>query len=58
MRQAILYLTTKTNDWTLNAFHALELSMVKDTDVYYAYHQQGDILPVPLHNIKHLFSVC
>lgn len=56
MKQAILYLTTKTNDWTLNAFHALELSMVKDADVYYAYHQQGDILPVPLHNIKHLFT--
>lgn len=58
MEQTILYLTTKSNEWALDAFHALEQSMGKDADVYYVYHQQGDMLPVSLQNIEklHVFS--
>ena len=56
MKQVILYLTTKTNSWTLKAFWNLEHSMNQDADVYYVYHQQGGILPVSLQNIKHLFT--
>lgn len=55
MKQAVLYLTTKSNEWTLSAFHALEQSLQGKADVYFAYHQQGDVLPVSLQNIENLF---
>ena len=55
MKQAVLYLTTKSNEWTLRAFHALEQSLQGMADVYFAYHQQGDVLPVSLQNIENLF---
>ena len=48
MKQAVLYLTNKSNEWTLSAFHALEQSLQGMADVYFAYHQQGDVLPVSL----------
>lgn len=55
MKQAVLYLTNKSNEWTLSAFHALEQSLQGVADVYYAYHQQGDVLPVSLQNIENQF---
>lgn len=55
MKQAVLYLTNKSNEWTLSAFHALEQSLQGMADVYFAYHQQGDVLPVSLQNIENLF---
>lgn len=55
MKQAVLYLTNKSNEWTLSAFHALEQSLQGNADVYFAYHQQGDALPVALRNIENLF---
>lgn len=55
MKQAVLYLTNKGNEWTLSAFHALEQSLQGMADVYFAYHQQGDVLPVSLQNIENLF---
>lgn len=55
MKQAVLYLTTKSNEWTLISFHALEQSLQGMADVYFAYHQQGDVLPVSLQNIENLF---
>lgn len=55
MKQAVLYLTTKSNEWTLSAFHALEQSLQGMADVYFAYHQQGDVLPVSLQNVENLF---
>lgn len=56
MKQAVLYLTTKSNEWTLSSFHALEQSLQGKADVYFAYHQQGDVLPVSLQNIENLFG--
>lgn len=55
MKQAVLYLTTKSNEWTLSAFYALEQSLQGMADVYFAYHQQGDVLPVSLQNVENLF---
>lgn len=55
MKKAVLYLTNKSNEWTLSAFHALEQSLQGMADVYFAYHQQGDVLPVSLQNIENLF---
>lgn len=55
MKQAVLYLTTKSNEWTLSSFHALEQSLQGKADVYFAYRQQGDVLPVSLQNIENLF---
>lgn len=55
MKQAVLYLTNKSNEWTLSAFHALGQSLQGMADVYFAYHQQGDVLPVSLQNIENLF---
>ena len=55
MKQAVLYLTTKSNEWTLSSFHALEQYLQGKADVYFAYHQQGDVLPVSLQNIENLF---
>lgn len=55
MKQAVLYLTTKSNEWTLSSFHALKQSLQGKADVYFAYHQQGDVLPVSLQNIENLF---
>ena len=55
MKQAVLYLTNKGNEWTLSAFHALEQSLQGKADVYFVYHQQGDVLPVSLQNIENLF---
>lgn len=55
MKQAVLYLTTKSNEWTLSSFHALAQSLQGKADVYFAYHQQGDVLPVSLQNIENLF---
>ncbi len=55
MKQAVLYLTNKSNEWTLSAFHALEQSLQGKADMYFAYHQQGDVLPVSLQNIENLF---
>lgn len=55
MKQAVLYLTSKSNEWTLSTFHALEQSLQGMADVYFAYHQQGDVLPVSLQNIENLF---
>lgn len=55
MKQAVLYLTNKSNEWTLSAFHALEQSLQGMADVYFAYHQLGDVLPVSLQNIENLF---
>ena len=55
MKQAVLYLTNKCNEWTLSAFHALEQSLQGKADVYFAYHRQGDVLPVALQNIENLF---
>lgn len=55
MKQAVLYLTTKSNEWILSSFHALEQSLQGKADVYFAYHQQGDVLPVSLQNIENLF---
>ena len=55
MKQAVLYLTNKSNEWTLSAFHALEQSLQGKADVYFAYHRQGDVLPVALQNIENLF---
>ena len=55
MKQAVLYLTTKSNEWTLSSFHALVQSLQGKADVYFAYHQQGDVLPVSLQNIENLF---
>ena len=55
MKQAVLYLTNKSNEWTLSSFHALEQSLQGKADVYFAYHQQGDVLPVSLQNIENLF---
>lgn len=46
---------TKSNEWTLSAFHALEQSLQGKADVYFAYHRQGDVLPVALQNIENLF---
>lgn len=56
MKQAVLYLTTKSNEWTLSAFHALEQSLQGMADVYFAYHQQGDVLPVSLQNVENQFA--
>lgn len=55
MKQAVLYLTIKSNEWTLSSFHALEQSLQGKADVYFAYRQQGDVLPVSLQNIENLF---
>lgn len=55
MKQAVLYLTNKSNEWALSAFHALEQSLQGKADVYFAYHRQGDVLPVALQNIENLF---
>ena len=55
MKQAVLYLTNKSNEWTLSAFHALVQSLQGKADVYFAYHQQVDVLPVSLQNIENLF---
>lgn len=55
MKQAVLYLATKSNEWTLSAFHALEQSLQGMADVYFAYHQQGDVLPVSLQNVENQF---
>lgn len=55
MKQAVLYLTNKSNEWTLSAFHTLEQSLQGKADVYFVYHQQGDVLPVSLQNIENLF---
>ena len=55
MKQAVLYLTNKSNEWTLSSFHALDQSLQGKADVYFAYHQQGDVLPVSLQNIENLF---
>lgn len=55
MKQAVLYLTTKSNEWTLSSFYVLEQSLQGKADVYFAYHQQGDVLPVSLQNIENLF---
>ena len=55
MKQAVLYLTTNSNEWTLSSFHALVQSLQGKADVYFAYHQQGDVLPVSLQNIENLF---
>lgn len=55
MKQVVLYLTNKSNEWTLSAFHALEQSLQGKADVYFAYHQQGDVLPVSLQNIENQF---
>lgn len=55
MKQAVLYLTTKSNEWTLSSFHTLDQSLQGKADVYFAYHQQGDVLPVSLQNIENLF---
>lgn len=55
MKQAVLYLTTKSNEWTLSAFYALEQSLQGMADVYFAYHQQGDVLPVSLQNVENQF---
>lgn len=55
MKQVVLYLTNKANEWTLSAFLALEKSLQGKADVYFAYHQQGDVLPVALQNIDNLF---
>lgn len=55
MKLAVLYLTNKSNEWTLCAFHVLEQSLQGMADVYFAYHQQGDVLPVSLHSVDNLF---
>lgn len=55
MKQAILFLTTKSNEWTLRVFHALEQSMKDEADVYLAYHQQGEELSGALQNVENLF---
>lgn len=55
MKQVVLYLTNKSNEWTLSAFHALEQSLQGVADVYYTYHQQGVVLPVSLQNIENQF---
>ena len=55
MKLAVLYLTNKSNEWTLSAFYALEQSLQGMADVYFAYHQQGDVLPVSLHSVDNLF---
>ena len=55
MKQVVLYLTNKSNEWTLSAFHALAQSLQGVADVYHAYHQQGVVLPVSLQNIENLF---
>lgn len=55
MKQVVLYLTNKSNEWTLSAFYALEQSLQGMADVYFAYHQQGDVLPVSLHSVDNLF---
>ena len=55
MKQVILFLTTKANEWALNAFYALEQSMQGDADVYLAYHRRGGVVPAALHRIKKLF---
>ena len=55
MKQAILFLSNKSNDWTLRAFRTLEQSMQMNADVYFVYHQQGDELPVSLQTIQNLF---
>ena len=49
------WMLTKSNEWTLSAFHALEQSLQGKADVYFAYHRQGDVLPVALQNIENLF---
>ena len=56
MKQTILFLSNKSNDWTLRAFRTLEQSMqMDDADVYFVYHQQGEELPVSLQSILNLF---
>ena len=56
MKQAILFLSNKSNEWTLRAFRTLEQSMQMDADVYFVYHQQGEELPVSLQSVQNLFS--
>ena len=55
MKQAIVFLTNKSNEWTLRTFRTLEQSMQMDADVYFVYHQQGEELPVSLQSILNLF---
>lgn len=49
-RQAILYLSTKCNAWSIEAFDALQ--KVKDADVLFAYHQMGEELPKVLEGLN------
>ena len=55
MKQAILFLSNKSNEWALKAYYALVQSMQMDADVYYVYHQQGEELPVSLQSVPNLF---
>ena len=56
MKLAIVFLTKKSNDWTLKVYYALEQSMQMDADVYFVYHQQGEELPVSLQSVQNLFT--
>lgn len=49
-RQAILYLSTKSNAWSIGAFDALQ--KVEDADVFFAYHQMGEELPKVLEGLN------
>lgn len=49
-RQAILYLSTKSNAWSIGAFDALQ--KVEGADVFFAYHQMEEELPKVLEGLN------
>jgi glycosyltransferase involved in cell wall biosynthesis len=52
MKQTILFLSDKSNEYILNRFNSL-LQVVPDIDVYFLYHQKGTILPLVIKQYPH-----
>ncbi len=58
MKQTVLFLSDKSNEYVLNRFKSL-LQVIPDTDVYFLYHQKGTNLPLAIKQYPHhIFRVC
>ncbi len=53
MKQVVLFLTNRSDEWTLSKFRTLELAQNESTDIYILYHQSSEIVPEAIKKTNH-----
>lgn len=53
MKQVLLFLSDKSDEWIVNKFHSLLLSKNEETDVFFLYHRKNQTIPEKIEELNH-----